>query len=186
MLIAKFSNSNIEDKIADIEKRHEIILPIQYKKFLYKYNGGYTPETSFEIRKIESDLRYFFGIGDVDLSIDEIELEPWLERNYFPIACDSFGNFIVIGLKNWKSGKIYFCDHEKGYKAEYLARSLQNFFKCCESEEISDASRRSIKEREDALIANGRGAFITDGLRQMWQAEIDKYQNMIQEEVSID
>lgn len=90
-------------------------------------------------------MQGFFGIGDVDLSIDEIELETRLEENYFSIACDSFGNFIVIGLKNWKLGKIYFCDYEKGYKAKYLTRSFQDFFKCCESEEIRDASRRSIK-----------------------------------------
>ena len=51
---------------------------------------------------------------------------------------------------------------------------------------ISEASRRSIKEREDALIAKGRGNIITDDLRKMWQAEIDKYGSMLQEEVVVD
>ena len=51
---------------------------------------------------------------------------------------------------------------------------------------ISEASRRSIKEREDALIAKGRDNIITDDLRKMWQAEIVKYGNMVQEEVLID
>ena len=83
MLISKFSNSNIEDKVADLERRYEIILPAQYKKFLYKYNGGHTPRTDFEVRRIESDLRGFFGVGDVDLSIEEVELEEWLERSFF-------------------------------------------------------------------------------------------------------
>ena len=183
MLISKFSNSNIEDKVADLEKRYGIILPVQYKKFLYKYNGGYTPRTGFEIRKIESDLRGFYGIGDVDLSIEEVKLEEWLEKSFFPIACDSFGNYIVIGLGNDNSGKIYFCDHEKGFKAGYMAENLQEFIKCCKSDKIKEASKRSIKEREEILIANGRGDIITDGLRQLWQAEIDKYGNMIQEEV---
>lgn len=44
-------------------------------------------------------------------------------------------------------------------------------------------AKRSIKEREAALIAKGRGSIITDDLRKMWQDEIDKYGNMIQEEV---
>lgn len=64
-----------------------------------------------------------------------------------------------------------------------MAESLQDFFKFCKSEKIKEASKRSIKEREEILIANGRGDNITDGLRQLWQAEIDKYGNMIQEEV---
>lgn len=51
---------------------------------------------------------------------------------------------------------------------------------------ISEASKLSIEEREAILIANGKGDIITDGLREMWQAEIKKYSNMIQEEVLID
>ena len=142
MLISKFPNCDVKEQIADMEKRYEIILPVQYKSFLHKYNGGYTPETKFKSGKISSDVRGFFGIGDVKLSLNTIELEEWIEKNVFPIACDSFGNYMVIGLRNDNLGKVYFCDHEKG-----------------------------------------RGSIITDGLRKMWQAEIDKYGNMIQEEV---
>ena len=104
MLISKFSNCNVEEKIIDIEKQYKIILPTQYKNFLHKYNGGYTPKTKFKVGKISSDLRGFFGIGDVKLSLDDIELGDWLEKNVFPIACDSFGNYIMIGLgKNFIS-----------------------------------------------------------------------------------
>ena len=51
---------------------------------------------------------------------------------------------------------------------------------------IGETPIRSIKEREDALIANGRGHVITDALRKIWQAEIDKYGNMVQEELFVD
>lgn len=185
MLISKFPNCSIREKVIGIERRYEITLPIQYKKFLYKYNGGYTPKTKFKVGKISSDLRGFFGIGDVGLSLNSVELGEWLEKNVFPIACDSFGNYIVISLGN-DEGMIYFCDHEKGNKAEYITGNLKDLFLICKSEKINDASRRSIKEREEALIAKGRGNIITDDLRRMWQAEIDKYENMIQEEVIID
>lgn len=186
MLISKFSNCNVEEKIIDIERQYEIILPTQYKNFLHKYNGGYTPKTKFKVGKISSDLRGFFGVGDVKLSLDDVELEDCLEKNIFPIASDSFGNYIMIGLSNDDAGKIYFCDHEKGNKAEYITENLKKFIECCKSEMISEASRRSIKEREDALIAKGRGNIITDDLRKMWQAEIDKYGSMVQEEVLVD
>ena len=186
MLISKFSNCNVEEKVIDIERQYKIILPTQYKNFLHKYNGGYTPKTKFKVGKISSDLRGFLGIGDVKLSLDDIELGDWLEKNVFPIACDSFGNYIMIGLGNDDTGKIYFCDHEKGNKVEYITESFKKFIECCKSEMISEASRRSIKEREDALIAKGRGNIITDDLRKMWQAEIDKYGSMVQEEVLVD
>ena len=186
MLISKFSNCGVEEKIIDIEKQYNIVLPTQYKDFLHRYNGGYTPKTKFKVGKISSDIKAFWGVGDVKLSIEHIKLSEWIEKNFFPIACDSFGNYIVIGLSNDGAGKIYFCDHEHGNKAEYIIGSLKEFFEVCKSEKINEASRRSIKEREEALIAKGRESIITDELRKMWQAEIDKYGSMIQEEVRVD
>lgn len=186
MLISKFLNCNVEEKVIAIEKRYEITLPNQYRNFLHKYNGGYTPKTKFKVGKVSSDLRGFFGLGDINLSLDNVELGEWVEKNVFPVACDSFGNYIVIGLRNNDTGKIYFCDHENGNKAEYITENFKDFVGCCKSEKISEASRRSIKEREDALIAKGRGNIITDELRKMWQAEIDKFGGMLQEEVLVD
>ena len=186
MLISKFLDCDVEEKIMNIEKRYEIILPAPYKNFLRKYNGGYTPNTKFKVGKISSDVRGFFGIGDVQLSLNTVELERWLENKIFPIACDSFGNYIAIGLQNKNAGKIYFCDHEKDNRTEYISKNFEDFIKSCKSKKISEASRRSIKEREEALIEKGRGSIITDDLRKMWQAEIDKYGNMVQEEVLID
>ena len=37
--------------------------------------------------------------------------------------------------------------------------------------------------REQILIRNGKGANISDGLREMWKAEYEKYNNLCQEEV---
>ena len=186
MLISKFTNENIKNRVADMEKEYGITFPTQYKYFLYQYNGGYTPKTKFRVGKISSDIRGFYGIGDVKLSLNVLDLREWLDKNVFPIACDSFGNYIVVGLGEDNTGMIYFCDHEKEYKIEYLEKNLKTFLQHCSSGKINDAAILSIKEREQALIEKGRGNIITDALRQMWQAEIDKYSNMVQEEVVID
>lgn len=186
MLISKFPNCNVQQRIMDIERQYHIALPAQYKSFLYKYNGGYTPKTKFSSGEISSDLRGFFGVGDVALSLNKLKLEEYLKSNLFPVASDSFGNYIMISLSDGDIGKIYFCDHEKENKAEYLAESFRQFVGCCKSETIGEAPIRSIKEREDALIANGRGHVITDALRKIWQGEIDKYGSMVQEELLID
>lgn len=186
MLISKFTNHNIEDQIVCMEKEYSIAIRVQYKDFLHKYNGRYTPKTKFRVGKISSDIRGFYGVGDVKLSLDSIDLREWLDVKLLPIACDSFGNHFVISLGDENNGKIYFCDHEIGNKTDYIAEDIKSFIRNCKSEKISDASIRTIKEREEALIANGRGAIINDALRQMWQAEIDKYSGMVQEEVTIE
>ena len=106
-----------------------------------------------------------------------------VEKGVFPIACDTFGNYILIGLGS-NEGRIFFCDHEKGNQFEPISNSFEEFVSYCKSELISEVSKKSIKEREAALMAKGRGHIITDDLRKMWQAEIDKYGNMQQEEVT--
>ena len=57
-------------------------------------NGGHTPKTKFKVRGISSDLRDFFGVGDVALSLNKLKLGEYLKGNLFPIDCDSFGNYI--------------------------------------------------------------------------------------------
>ena len=186
LLISKYlkGNENVSKKITEIEKKHSITLSTEYKKFLCKYNGGDTPDTKFKVKRTSSDIRAFYGMGDVKYSLNEFDLNEWIELNVFPIACDSFGNYIVIGLRAGKAGKIYFYDHEEGHKMIELAENLTAFFNCCKSGKIGHI--RSIEERENSMIEKGRGDIIDDELRAMWQAEIDKYANMVQEEVIID
>ena len=63
---------------------------------------------------------------------------------------------------------------------------MKDFIGCCKSEVIGDEFTQSIEEREAYLVAKGRGDIITDGLRKMWQCEIDKYKDIMQEEVFLD
>lgn len=184
LLISKFSTDNVERKITEIEKEYSVTLPTEYKKFLCKYNGGHTPDTNFKLKRTSSTLRAFYGVGDVDYSLDEFDFNEWIERNVFPIACDHFGNYIVIGLRAGKAGKIYFYDHEEGHKPKELADNLTEFFKCCKSKKMEPVP--SMEERERSMIEKGRGHIVDDELRAMWQEEIDLYGNMVQEEAVID
>ena len=182
MLISKFTNEGVEQRILQIEEQYDIAVPEEYKSFLYKYNGGYTPNTRFKVGKVSSDIKGFFGVGNVKLSLDSIDLKEWIDNQALPIASDSFGNYIAIGIEN---GKIFFVDHEKGKKYTCIGENLMKFFEHCKSDKISATAKMSIQEREAALIERGRAHVITDALRQMWQDEIDKYGNMEQEKVII-
>mgnify|MGYP000317392839 FL=1 len=48
---------------------------------------------------------------------------------------------------------------------------------------ISDFAKSTVEEREARLIANGKEHNITDGLRNLWRREYEKYKDIFQEEV---
>lgn len=80
-MISKFDTQDIEGKVTEFENLYGISLPEQYKHFLYRYNGGLTPDTKFKIGKESSDVRAFFGIGDVAYSFsNRNDLENWLKK----------------------------------------------------------------------------------------------------------
>lgn len=184
MLISRFPNNHAEMRINDLETKFSTRLPQDYRQFLIKYNGGDTPNKKYKAAKISFDLRGFFGFGAVRYSFDNLsDLSDWITQKQFPIACDSFGNYILISLEN---GAISFADHERSFQKSFVCDSFTTFVANCKSTAIDKRALRPIQEREADLIAKGRGHVITVGLRKLWQQEIDKYAGMEQEEVSID
>lgn len=180
MLISKFKEIDI-DSVEEYENKISEKLPSQFRTFIIKYNGGETPNTSFRINSESSDIKGFYGLGDVKYSLNEVEIVEINESRYLPIAMDSFGNEILINLKN---GEIYFENHESA-KVTKLVENLKTFIDLCESTPISKGAVKSVEEREKDLIAKGRGSVITEALRDMWRAEIAKYSDISLEEVSI-
>lgn len=183
MLIVRFGGEDTEDRIRQLEARYDLTLPQPYRNFLLRYNGGFTPKTRFRRGRLSSDLRGFYGLGPVALSLETLPLNQWLERDLLPVACDSFGNFLALGVRGEDKEVVVFADHEKGMAATPLAKDFPALLALCKSNPIPEGARRSIEERRALLIANGRENAITPALVAMWQAEIDKYRDMVQEEV---
>ena len=179
MLISRFSEHATDDQIAAFSDMLGVELPPKLQLFLKKYNGGETPETSFACNGISSDIRAFYGLGDVKYPYKETNLLNANHSKYLPIATDSFGNEILIDVH---SGAIYFLDHESAIITE-LSNDLETFIDSCQSKELNPSAKKSIQEREQDLIRKGRGHIISDELKAMWQAEIDKYANVAREEV---
>ena len=182
MLISKYGNGSTE-LVSEFESRLGIELDEEYRSFLVKYNGGDTPNTHVGIRGCSTDLRYLFGINAEENIEDNLQIPVWENKQYLPFGTDSFGNYFVIGLSDDNKGKIYFCDHEKGFAVKQIAESFKLFIDKCKSQEINPHARRTPEERETALIAKGRASVINDGLRDIWQKEYEKYKNMVQEKV---
>lgn len=178
MLISKFGTIS-KETITEFEDANDIKLPEQYRRFIELYNGGETPHTSFSLNGVSSDLKGLYGIGKVKYSFDLVQKEEVKGVCYLPIGMDSFGNDIMIDLCE---GAIFFKDHENG-GIKKIAPDLKEFVHGCESRVINKSAVKSVEEREKELIARGRGGIITNALRDMWRAEINKYGAISQEEV---
>ena len=180
MLIIK----NVQcSSLNDFEKKIGMELPQELRHFIEVYNGGETPNTKVISKNVSTDIHVFYGLGVEEYSLGNIRCFDKNENKFLPIAIDSFGNEFCIDLKG--NNSIWFCDHEKGNKMIYVADSLKEFISNCESETIKDSARKTPEEREQILLSKGKGANITDGLRQMWKDEYEKYSNCTLVEVDI-
>ena len=100
-----------------------------------------------------------------------------------PIATTVFGDNITIGIGKKEHGSIFFKYHDKGKKYIKLSDTLSEFVSKCKSEKMGHI--RTVEERKRDMIAAGFGRRITEEKIKRWQAEIDKYANIYQEEFEL-
>lgn len=190
MLISKYVNDCICEKIKELELKYGITLSQDYKVFLIKYNGGDTPKTKFSRGEIKTDIRRFFGFteknkySDLQSVLDSGLGEEMISDCRLPIATNSFGDYFVIRVSKEKNGEISFVYHDKPQEEYFIASNFSGFISLCKSENIGYI--RSIEERKQCLIDAGKGDKITQVKIDNWQKEIDKYAGMHQEEVLLD
>ncbi len=115
-----YFNNLEDDTLKKFEKKWHIKFPKEYRTFLLKYNGG-RPDIpnvfSFDYINYRdaSDINGFFGINVPESYEYNHHLKFIIDRipkELFPIAFDSGGNKICIGVSGSREGKIYFWDHE--------------------------------------------------------------------------
>ena len=176
MLISKFGNAT-EKSILQLSAN----IPADYKTFLLNYNGGESPETSFSINGVVSDIVGFYGVGNVKYSFNGQSVLELGDNHFLAIAFDSYGNNILLSLSD---GTIVFYDHESSALTE-LAKSFRDFIPLIQSKLVDPKHIKSVEQREQEMIQRGKGERITDSLRSLWKAEIDKYSAIKQEEVQI-
>ena len=188
MLISKFDNTNIKQHIEEYEAKHSFSFPAQYREFLLKYNGGDTPDTKFKIGRVSSDLKGLYGLGNAGKFLnyavfdDMDKIKDFIDDEMLPIGSNAFGDYITIGIGKDNNGKVYFLYHDKAKKYIELADDFKEFVSKCKSKKIGHVM--TIEERKALLIANGNKGIIHEMI-DVWQAEIDKYGNMRQEELSL-
>lgn len=175
--IFPFKTDGVLDEVEKLEKHYSISLPEKYKEFLLKYNGGDTIDATFKIDKVSSDIHSFYGFSSANYYsnfkylIEKGLLDDFIDNHYLPIAKDSFGNGILIGIDAKNYNKIAFYDHEK---QKYFSFNIDfiEFLKKIKSPLVYIPS---IDERIKEMEEIGSPIEVDDELKALWQEEIDEF-----------
>jgi hypothetical protein len=106
-----------QEELSQIESYFNINLPIAYKEFLLKNNGGSPTLHDYKIGgEYFDDVGWFFCIRNSetthDLKTENVEMENRIPNHYFCIAISFGGNIICLSLKEKEYGFVYRWDHE--------------------------------------------------------------------------
>lgn len=117
MEIESENNSIDIKKIEEFKNVIGIELPLEYKEFLLKYNGGepdaYIFNKNLDLGKIIVNTLY--GI-EANNDFDDLGKSIKIYKNrihpsFIPIGDDPGGNQFLLGVQGNFKGKIYFWDH---------------------------------------------------------------------------
>lgn len=189
MLISKLDNRDADRSIRAFEEKYGVTLPNDHKAFLLKYNGGYTPKTKIRAGRVSTDVRGLFGFSNGDPYLDilcffkEQAVKDFLADKVLPVGSNVFGDCFLIGICDENKGNVYFRYHDRKRNDILIAESFKAFVDKCKSENVGHIP--SIDERKALLRSNGNAHLINPAMIAGWQAEIDRYKNIVQEEVDI-
>jgi hypothetical protein len=122
-------NSLSIQEIEQTEKTLKVSLPLQYKNFLLKHNGGRPEPDKFDIDwtkdQIHSEVRQecsedwrssmfgcFLSIHEGEsshlLEYNQVSFENRIPKETIAIAYDAGGNLILLGISGQQTGKVLF------------------------------------------------------------------------------
>lgn len=104
-------------EIEALETRLKIKLPLDYFRFLTKYNGGIPAPNKFNISSDtdKDHVTLLFGLSpgdDYDLIENQRTWRSQIPAGFLCIAEDPGGNQIVLDCSTENAGTVYFMDHE--------------------------------------------------------------------------
>ena len=109
-----------EEMLAEFERGLGARLPDDYRQFMIEHNGGRPAPSVFEFMTADGtsdcSVRVFLTLDDRENYSIQTYMSRYDDRiplQTLPIACDSFGNLVLLDLGAKAVGTIYFWDHEK-------------------------------------------------------------------------
>lgn len=102
-----------ENVFAEIEKERGIIIPEELKELIKEENAATPDKYNFMVGSTERVLGAILSFNKKEEDTDTVftALEVIEDKNLFPFAIDSFGNYICMDLT---TEEAVFWDHETG------------------------------------------------------------------------
>lgn len=108
-----------EASLREFEHRLGKTLPDDYRRFLAEFNGGRPIPRNFDaIDGDDGSLVHFFFTLDSNAPYYQLtkKIETYAMRvpdGLLPIACDDFGNLVLLDIGAKRVGDVSFWDHER-------------------------------------------------------------------------
>ncbi len=184
---------NIRD-INLLENNFDIKLPEDYKNFLLTHNGGYPEKDCYSFIDVEnaSNLKRFLAFYDIkvdfhvqiydDLVKEYLKLKDRIPQECIPIARDSGGNYVCLGIKGSEYGKVYFWDHEEeADEGEHptfanmylLANNFTDFINGLYSVDIEE------QENKEGVFSSSKYIDKHDNYSLPFSAQVKKYGSIV-------
>ena len=135
--IAEVGNPTPKSVIEDLEKKYNIKLPKELRKYYLKYGNSELKSCRFKIEDFSFEVRQIVSLDCNDkLPFDKIiyydRLEEWIPKTFYPLAYDSGGNYYYWDSTNGHIYMVY--NDDVDYPCE-ICKSVKEFFKLLEKSE---------------------------------------------------
>ena len=181
------NTENVAEHIIKLENDLNIVLPEDYKQFLIKYNGGWTPETEIYFNDFDYEINGFNGVNKakgasnfyyrIENAVDKIRNDFFedLENGYLNIGSD-LGSFYYINIEtnSDKYGSIYFMDEDR----EDFIYVCSSFKELTQKARTPDFKVHTVKENIQRFKENGWEDRITPSLKKEWRKRYRKYKDV--------
>ena len=181
------NTENVAEHIIQLEKDLNIVLPEDYKQFLIKYNGGWTPGTEIYFNDFDYEINGFNGVNKakgasnfyyrIENTVDKIRNDFFedLENGYLNIGSD-LGSFYYINIEtnSDKYGSIYFMDEDR----EDFIYVCSSFKELTQKARTPDFKVHTVKENIQRFKENGWEDRITPSLKKEWRKRYKKYKDV--------
>ena len=171
----KLKNSMAELSEAEIgrfESEIGIEIPVEYRDFLLRNNGG-TPDPGWYSMngEYEDEISYFFAINasdrHSDLALQIENYRDWILPDYLPIAVCGGGDVLCLCLRKEEPGCVYHWNHELANAAGEPTEN--NMTKLCNSlTEFVDAVT-TLEDLEERFGSTNTAVVVQSYNRPWWK-----------------
>ena len=185
------NTENVAEHIIKLENDLNIVLPEDYKQFLIKYNGGWTPETEIYFNDFDYGINGFYGVNkaegagnfyyyinsEVDIIRDEFFED--LEKGYLNIGNDLGPHYYInIDKNSDKYGAIYFMYRDYEIEKQDYIYVCSSFKELTQKARTPDFHVGTVEENIQDFKNKGWEDRITRSLKKAWKKQYKEYKDV--------